>query len=56
MITEDLSAKFGSGQIYNFRCNVFKEHFDMSFNDCSNIHTYWDNFNKYAKDNAAIYR
>ena len=28
----------------------------MSFNECSSIHTYWDSFNKYAQDNALIYR
>lgn len=56
MVIEDPDGSVGKGMIFKFRCEIFKEHFDMSEHNCSHIDGYWHTLNKHSRSNAVIYR
>lgn len=56
MIIEDPNGRIGFGSIFEFRCRIFKQHFEMNFAQCADIDNYWKKFKQIAEKNTDIYR
>ena len=56
MIIEDPDGKVGTGSIFEFRCRIFKEHFQMNIAQCADLDSYWKKFKEIAVKNTDIYR
>lgn len=56
MIIEDPNGKIGVGSIFDFRCKIFKQHFEMNPAQCADINFYWGKFKEIATRNTEIYR
>jgi phospholipase D1/2 len=56
LVMEDPKGKPGYGKIFEFRAQIFKEHFGLSEKNVLNIHSYWSKLVEIGQRNAEIYR
>ena len=56
MVIEDPDGLVGKGSIFEFRCRIFKEHFNMNPQLCADLNSYWKKFIQFSKYNTEIYR